>query len=185
MDVMGIRLGSDTVEILHQEVPLCGWRVSTGTSGEWWWGVVVGMVGTTFSAAPSVCIASGAPGAVASPSSPISACVPAAGAEPWDLLPCLSREAPSLILPTLSPHPQGPCLSPPSGSLQCSRLTQQHPPFLAKCYLNSEFCPLANCHLIFSSSWLKAKEYSFQIKMVKTSFSPLPRFLCKCSAACC
>ena len=45
MDVMGIRLGSDTVEILHQEVPLCGWRVSTGTSGAWWWGVVVGSGG--------------------------------------------------------------------------------------------------------------------------------------------
>ena len=38
MDVMGIRLVSDAVEILHQEVPLCGRRVSTGTSGEWWWG---------------------------------------------------------------------------------------------------------------------------------------------------
>lgn len=91
------------------------------------------------------------------------------------------------------PHPPHPVPS-PTGSLPLPTFwfspvlpahTAAPPPFLAKCYLNSEFCPLANCHLIFSSSWLKAKEYSFQIKMVKTFFTPLARFLCKCSAACC
>lgn len=90
---------------------------------------------------------------------------------------------PSRRCPEPSSHPCPPTHGVPASSLLvfwCFRLTAASP-FLSQMLFKFEFCPLANCHLIFSSSWLKARVF-FPNKNGKDLFFSLSQDSYKCSS---